>query len=316
MDVWTFIQDEVKAGFKVMFMVVAAIKGSTPGRPGFKMAVSESGRLSGSVGGGHMEYNMVVLARDLIKQKDQEPLIVKQVHDNKAGKESSGLLCSGMQVNILFPLDQIHLEVVDAIVDSIAQGGSGLLNISPDYISFSHASIDKNSIEWHMASETNWEYSEQMGVKPVIVVFGGGHISVPLSQLMRMLGFEVRIYDNREKLNTLEINQYAHKKEVIDYAKASSYVVEGENSYAAIMTTSHEMDELVLSKLLPMKLKYLGMIGSRKKIKTIFDNLRNSGATQEQLDRVDSPMGVDIGSQTVEEIAVSIAARIIQVKNT
>lgn len=316
MDIWRFVQHELASGHRVMLMVVSENSGSTPGRPGFKMAVSESGGLSGSIGGGNMEYNMVNLSRDLLFKNEAEPLAVRQIHDPKAGTDSSGLICSGMQVNLLFPLEKVHLEVVDGITNAYEQGLTGTLYINPDFMSFEPIDVATNQVYWEMQSEDAWSYTEHLGSKPVLTIFGGGHLSLPLSQICQMLGFKVVVFDDREGLNTMERNTFAHVKEVIDYSLAPKLVSEGESSYVAIMTVSHATDQMILGSLLGKGLKYLGMIGSKKKVDKIFQNLLDNGATEEQLGRVDSPMGIKIGSQTVEEIAVSIAAKIVQVKNS
>lgn len=298
-----------------MLLVVADLKGSTPGKPGFKMAVSSAGGMSGTIGGGAMEYNMVNLSRDLIGRQESDPMVVRQVHDQGSGKESTGMLCAGMQVILLYPLEQVHLEVVDAIVEAMNKGQTGLLDITPDYISFDQIAAETPMIQWDMQSEDEWQYTEHLGIRPVLYIFGGGHLSLPVSQVLRMAGFRVVVYDDRQNLQTMESNMFAHEKLVVDFRQAADLVAEGENSYVAIMTTSHDVDQMILGSLLNKQLKYLGMIGSRKKVEKIFNNLGRAGAAGEQLTRVDSPMGIDIAAKTVEEIAISIAAMVIKVKN-
>jgi xanthine dehydrogenase accessory factor len=92
-------------------------------------------------------------------------------------------------------------------------------------------------------------------------------------------------------------------------------VPEGFNVYAVIVTFSHKSDQMVLKQLLGKKIKYLGMMGSEMKVKTIFGKLREEGILQEQLDRVFAPIGLNIHSESPEEVAISIAAQIISVKN-
>ena len=93
-------------------------------------------------------------------------------------------------------------------------------------------------------------------------------------------------------------------------------VKEGENSYAFIMTPSHLHDETVLRGLLHKDLKYLGMMASKTKVAEIFEKLRKDGVSEALLFRVKSPIGLSIKSKTAEEIAVSIAAEVIQIKNS
>ncbi len=315
MEVWKFIQSELLLDEKVMLLVVVDLKGSTPGKAGFKMAVSGAGGLSGSVGGGVMEVNMVNMARDMLNHGEAEPMVVRQIHNPDAEKDRSGLLCSGLQVNLLYPLEKVHLEIVDAIVAAYETNQSGMLYLQPDFLGFDPGTVEDTSVGWDMQSEEAWHYSESIHRKPVFYIFGGGHLSLPLSQVLRMLDFKVVVYDDRPGLNTMERNSFAHVKQIIDYNQSGTLVEQGDQSFVAIMTVSHETDQMILEQMLPMQLKYLGMIGSKNKVKKIFDALRQGGASDAHLEKVDSPMGIDIDSQTVEEIAISIAAKVIQIKN-
>lgn len=315
MEIWKFIEDQLAAGHRVMLITVAGVRGSTPGRQGYKMAVSESGGLSGSVGGGIMEFNLVNLARERLKEGSMDPFIVRQVHNPKAGADSSGLICSGEQANLFYPLDAAYSELVSAVNTVLKAGKTGRLYMYPDYFGFDPFELSQNRIDWSLQSETEWEYTEDFGLRPTLYIFGGGHLSLALSQVFRMLDFRVVVYDDRNGLNTMENNPFAQEKSVVDYNRAAELVSPGDYSYVAIMTVSHASDQLILQQMLPLKLKYLGMIGSKKKVQSIFDALRVLGAGDDQLARVDSPMGMPINSQTVPEIAISIAARIIFIKN-
>ena len=315
MNIWKFIHGELKAGHKLMLLVVADVSGSTPGRPGYKMAVSDGGSLWGSIGGGVMEFNMVNIARQWLAEGQTEPLAIRQVHDPRAGESSSGLLCSGEQTNVFYLLDSAMTELVHALAKSTERGDTGTLYIQPDFMAFDPDNISASRIEWEMTAAADWSYTEHIGPEPVLYIFGGGHLSLALSQQFRLLGFRIKVFDDRTGINTMEMNTWAHEKHVIDYREAAAHVKSGAGNYVAIMTVSHAADQLILGQMLTKELSYLGMIGSSRKVKTIFEALRAAGATEEQLAAVDSPMGMPIHSQTVPEIAVSIAAKIIYIKN-
>jgi xanthine dehydrogenase accessory factor len=144
---------------------------------------------------------------------------------------------------------------------------------------------------------------------------GGGHVGLSVSQLFRQLNFYVIVFDNRDNLNTFESNTFAHQKHVIEYAAIADYIKEGSDSYVAIMTNKYTDDKLVLSKLLQNNYAYIGVLGSKAKLKTMWEVLQKEGFEQEELDKIFAPIGIHIKSETPEEIAVSIAAEIIQVKN-
>ena len=111
-------------------------------------------------------------------------------------------------------------------------------------------------------------------------------------------------------------NLFANEKLVINYNDIEQYIPEGDRSYVAIMTTGHIADKLVLEKLVNKKLKYLGMISSKSKSKQVFQELTEAGVEKRRLELVHSPIGLNINSKTVEEIAISIFAEIIQIKNS
>ncbi|MBU8892542.1 MAG: XdhC family protein [Bacteroidales bacterium] len=316
MKIWSFIREELSENNNVMLIVVVERNGSSPGVVGFKMAVSETGSMSGSIGGGVMEYNMVELAKKAAKDGNQKAFIKRQNHNPDAEKDKSGLICSGEQTHAFILLDKSKMDIINNIVIKLDIRENGALYLNQDGITFDEAKTLSSRINYNFKDENDWEYTEQIGLKPTLYIFGAGHVSLPMSQIFRVLDFTVVVYDNRDELSTFENNQFAHRKEIVDFKDISSLVPEGENSYAVIMTVGHKSDELVLKQLATKNLKYLGMIGSKNKVKTIHDSLINKGISEADLAKVDSPIGLSINSKSTAEIAISIAAKIIQVKNS
>lgn len=316
MDIWHFIQKQLKENKNVMLITVVERNGSSPGIVGFKMAVSETGKMYGSIGGGVMEYNMVELAKKEAEEGNQKAFIKKQIHNPDAGKDKSGLICSGEQIHAFTLFDNSSIKMIDLIVDLLNQGENGALSLNQKGFSFDGKRKLENQFNYQFNDENNWEYSEQIGVKPTLYIFGAGHVSLPLSQIFRVLDFKVVVFDDRKDLSTFEDNIYAHQKQIIDYKNAGKIIEEGNNSFAVIMTVTHKSDALILQQLIKKDLKYLGMIGSKKKIKTIYESLMSEGISEKELEKVDSPIGLSINSETTPEIAISIAAKIIQVKNS
>ncbi len=315
MDIWNFTHEQLSLKKRVYLIIVIECKGSSPGRVGFKMAVSETGDINGSVGGGVMEYNMVELARKMLKDNIYKPIIKRQIHDPEAEHDKSGMICSGEQTHAFIPLDNSQAVVIEQIIKSINSGKNGTLCLNKVGLTFIIGNSDNSPLTSIIDAE-NWGYSEPIGLKDTFYIFGAGHISVPLSQILRMLDFRVVVYDNRTDLSTYNSNQFTNNKQIIDYNNIGDIVTEGENSYVAIMSFGHKFDQIILKQLLPKKLKYLGMIGSKHKVQSIYDNLRELGFTNDDFARVDSPIGLSIKSQTPAEIAISIAAKVIQVRNS
>lgn len=309
--IWNYIQEKLSANVDVMLMLIIETKGSCPGKKGFKMAVAADGSIFGTLGGGNLEFDMVELARkQLHENKQSEPIIVHKVHKHN-DPNSSGMICSGEQKNMLFPLYINHLETIKIIVSIANSNSLGLLAFDNQNIYLYHNDECK-----HLYHKSElWIYSEFLGQKDTVYIFGAGHISVPLSQILSILDFRVEVFDNRVNLNTFEANNYANSKHIIDYNDAAKYVAEGKHSYVAIMTFGHSFDELVLRQFLKKDLKYLGMIGSKGKVKEVLSKLTTEGYSQHQVDRVCSPIGLPIGGSSATEIAVSIAAQLVQFRN-
>jgi xanthine dehydrogenase accessory factor len=314
-DIWRFTQERLNNGQRVMLIIVTEVKGSSPGKKGFKMAVSTDGQLFGSIGGGVMEYNMVELARQRLESHTTDAFLKRQVHASDAGEDASGLICAGEQTHAFAPIDATDLPRIDSLIHLTAEGESPLLVIDASGLQIysDDAKPAASSVETEHAG--SWFYSEEIKPADTLYIFGGGHISIPLSQVCRMIGLRVIVLDDREDLNTMDGNKWAHEKKVIDYKDAAQHISHPAASYVCIMTVSHASDQQILEQMISLPLKYLGMIGSKNKVRKIFGNILDKGILEDTLQYIDAPMGLSINSESPEEIAVSIAARIIMEKN-
>jgi len=316
MTIWDFIYNHLTTDNRLILIVVTDTKGSSPGRVGFKIAVSGNGEFFGSIGGGIMEHNMVELARKKLMEDSTGIFVKRQIHNPESEHDKSGMICSGEQTQVFVPLSKSDLKTFASLYNCINEGRKGSLILNRRGASFLDGHLLEKSIVSKFENENSWEYAEQTGLTDTVYIFGAGHISLPLSQILRMLGFRIVVFDDRRDLSTYNANTFAHHKEVVNYRSVSDLVPEGRNSYVAIMTFGHLSDDTVLRQMLNKKLKYLGMIGSKSKVQELFDRLRNEGFSEESLSFVNTPIGIPVGSQTPEEIAVSIAARIIQTRNS
>jgi xanthine dehydrogenase accessory factor len=156
-------------------------------------------------------------------------------------------------------------------------------------------------------------YIEPILPTPVLYIFGGGHISFSLVRIGKMLGFRLVVIDDRKEYANSERFSEADKIIADDYPNAFGQISVDRFSYLVIVTREHVHDQTVLEWAITTDAKYIGMIGSRKKIKTIYDNLIVKGVREDILKRVHAPIGLDINAETPEEIAVSILAEIISV---
>lgn len=149
--------------------------------------------------------------------------------------------------------------------------------------------------------------------QPVLYVFGAGHISFFISRLGKMLGFRVAVVDDRADFANAK--RFPEADEIIaeEFDAVLPKLSVNKSSYIVIVTRGHLSDEQVLDWAVRTDAAYIGMIGSKKKNKEIFTRLAAKGIPKEALEKVAAPIGLAIGAETPEEIAVSIAAQIIQV---
>jgi len=311
---WQFIRQKLAQDQSVYLLTVIQHKGSSPGRQGFKMAVAEDHEIFGSVGGGVMEYNLVELCKELIKNKDKTSFIKHQIHRGTI-VDGSGMICSGEQTVIFYPLDRSHLTVIEAILATYSDQKSGLLSITPAHFSYTPNKKPATKFNYTHINEKEWSFDEELNHKDIIYIIGGGHVGLATSKLLNQLGFHVILLDNRKLLNTFDENTHVAKKIIIDYNNVSDYIPENMSAYVLIMTNKYTDDKLALNKLVRNNYKFIGVLGSKAKLELMFEVLQKEGFTQQELSKVHAPIGLKIHSQTPEEIAVSVAAQIVAVKN-
>lgn len=156
-------------------------------------------------------------------------------------------------------------------------------------------------------------------IEPILAVstayiFGAGHISISLSKIATWSGFNTVIIDDRPQYANVERFPEAANILVGSFEEAFQNVVPNDFSYLIIVTRGHLEDQNVLRWAVKTRARYIGMIGSRHKKKTLFQNLCEEGITPAELERVSTPMGLDIAAMLPEEIAVSIVAEMIAVR--
>jgi Xanthine and CO dehydrogenases maturation factor, XdhC/CoxF family len=320
---WQFAAERLKRGESVILLVVAESEGSSPGREGFKMIVARD-ELAGSIGGGVMEVALVEQAREVLRRSEAQTKNKKKAEENfsklseqvhrKNSLNSSGMICSGRQTVVFFKLSPAHLKTVRKIISSLRKNRSEILQISASEIRLANLSENFN---FRFSSENGeFLYEEKLGYKNRLFIVGGGHCALALSELMSKLDFYISLFDDRKDLNTLIKNRFAHEKRIIEsYEKIGEFIPSGEDVYVVVMTLGYRFDEIVIKKLLGKDFRYFGVLGSRAKMATLLRGLKEQGFDAERLKRIRTPIGLPINSRTPAEIAVSIAAEIIAVKN-
>lgn len=317
MKIWAFIQQKLEETIPVMLLCVVYSKGSSPGRQGFKMVVAKDGEINGTIGGGIMEHKLVEKSKSLLAKLETNTFLLPQYHDKQHSNERSGMICSGEQTIAFVPIYSKYSFLIEDIVSNLKNGEFVNLKISSKGIStFQKNPKIKETHNFITSSKKDWEYVETIGKQSVIHIFGGGHVGLALSEVMNFLGFYVHIYDNREELNTLEQNHFADVHHIVQYDQILTKINLSEEDYVAIMTFGYRDDKIILKQLLKQNLQYLGLMGSKAKIAALLEELKMEGFSKEDYATIFSPIGLDISSKTSREIAISVAAEIIKVKNS
>jgi xanthine dehydrogenase accessory factor len=299
MKIWQHILTKLQDNQTVYLLTVIENSGSSPGRKGFKMMVAKDGFIFGSIGGGIMEFNLVEECLQLLNLEKKTIFIKKQIHKGKI-KDGSGMICSGKQTVVFHPLDKNNTQ--------------GIVHLSPTSFTFIDKATDCR-FKYEINSLENWFFEEQISYKETLYIVGGGHVSLAVTETFVKLGFHVIVLDNRPSLNTFVNNSLANEKKIIDYEFINNYIQKESTTYIIIMTNSYTDDQLVLSKVIRNNYNFVGVLGSKAKLKTMWQVLLKQGFTQQELDKIHAPVGLSIKSETPEEIAISIAAQIIQFKN-
>ena len=157
-------------------------------------------------------------------------------------------------------------------------------------------------------------YIEPIVPNPTVFIFGGGHISLFVSKISAMSGFQVAVIDDRAEFANPERFPEAGQVIAEKFSAAFPLLRVNRSGYLVIVTRGHAGDQEVLEWALATEARYIGMIGSKKKIRTLYQNLEAKGVAREALLRVHAPIGLDIGALTPEEIAVAIVGQMIQVR--
>lgn len=157
-------------------------------------------------------------------------------------------------------------------------------------------------------------YVEVHRARPRLLIVGAGHIARPLADVGALLGFRVVVLDDRPDFATQERFPSAHEVVRVDFAEPFAQVPVGGADHVVLVTRGHKYDYECLRRLLvaPVAPRYVGMIGSRRRVRATFHQLLEEGIPRERVEAVRAPLGLDLGAETPAEIAVAIAAEIVE----
>lgn len=327
----------------VIYTALVETRGSTPQKAGAVMLVYPDGSQSGTLGGGCVEADVKRQALKLF-QSGERQLLTFQL-DSDYGWDD-GLICGGRMTMLV---DQIREETdttyYETLIEQFEQGeglteavviDTGRVELSDahpgDRFLFNHK--DDLIAATGMTSLTDFVVSQ---LKPVssrprpyvaegisyltylqrckLVIVGAGHVGEKVAELAADVGFDLTIVDDRQEYCNADRFPQAQDLVVGEFAEALPKLKIDQNTLCLIVTRGHNHDEEALYHLAQTEASYVGLIGSKRKIKLIFEDLLQQGISPEKLERVYAPIGFDIGSQTVPEIAISMVAELIAHRN-
>jgi xanthine dehydrogenase accessory factor len=199
----------------------------------------------------------------------------------------------------------MEAAIIREAMDAIAQGTSRMAH---------YELRDPESGDLGVCGGEADVYIDVVASRPTLLVVGAGHVAVPVAEIGHMVGFRVVVLDDRAEMASEERFPTAEKRIVGDIAEKLGALSITPNTYVVIITRGHAYDEAALRVVVGSSAAYVGMIGSRRKVRTTFDRLIEDGISKDLVQRVRAPIGINIGAQTPAEIAVSILAEIVLVR--
>ena len=339
-DLQRSLIDALERGREQIVCQVVETRGSTPQKAGAIMVVDPEGGQLGTLGGGCVEAEVKQKAIRRIGQAGTDVQSFVLDHDYAW---ADGLICGGKMVITVEairgdePLGYLRsrLELLEAglgltegvVVDPDRAG----IKVGSRFL-FDHDGMMVATWPSTLMAESIKERPEPLNDRPKpgvrggiaylptlprirLMIIGGGHVGQAVAALATQADFDVWVVDDRQQYVNAERFPNVQRMLVGPLGELLPTLDVTPQTFALIVTRGHGHDEEALFHLAESVASYVGMIGSRRKIRLIFDSLRQSGISEEALSRVAAPVGVDIGSQSVTEIAVSIVAELIARRN-
>ena len=343
MDVYSEILKGFEQKESMVLATIVSTSGSTPAAALSKMLVKQGGAVSaGTVGGGCMEGDVLHAAKRLSGGTKAE---VATFHLNETNIDQ-GLICGGTldiliepvspeQRSLIEELKELRSAGEDVVLATFLQTGGTIPwkhIVRPRAASSCESFLQSRlpDLEADLKEEVRKAYQRhqtrriktkggELFLEPVLgepglVIFGGGHVSKYVSKAASMAGFRVTVVDDRAEYANPERFPEAGQTFAVEYAEALRHVSILPSTYVVIVTRGHRSDEEILEQVLKTPAKYIGMIGSERKVFSTYKSLVERGTPLASLKRVYAPIGLEMGAVTAEEIAVSITAEMIVVR--
>lgn len=319
------IHDRLSAGDALVLVTITAASGATPRGAGAHMLVSEEGRICGTIGGGAVEYRAQELAKQMLQEKTSGS---RNFSLNRDDVQNLGMICGG-NVEVFFHYLSAHDPKILALTQEaeamFAQDNAFWMVC--DIGNGGHLQLYRreNCPDWMLSSLTGKPqrlqrdgldlFIEQLHVPGRVYIFGGGHVAQELEPVLSHIGFRCVVLEDREEFAKKSLFPSAEDVRLIDFTRISDFVTISEQDYVCVMTRGHAHDTVIQAQILRQTPCYCGVIGSRSKAAGVRKALlEEHGLTEQECDRITTPIGLPIQAETPEEIAISIAAQMISVR--
>lgn len=315
----------LESGQAAELVTVLTASGSTPRGPGAMLAVFSDGTAVGTVGGGNVEFEATAVAKSLLQSRQDALREFRLIQGDAA---SLGMVCGGdltLHFQYLSADDASTLALFRELLEATGQNRDVWLVRRLDNEKVSAMDLADRDGPRHLpglpldllgnapALRDGW-FTLPAVRAGLLYIFGGGHVSQALVPVAATVGFRPFIYDDRPEFAAKARFPQAAGTLCGSFTALSRRLTITPDDYVVIMTRGHQADFEVLAQTLRCGARYLGCIGSRKKLALCRDRLLANGFTPEEYARVHAPIGLAIGAQTPEEIAVSVTAELIAVR--
>lgn len=334
--------ESLEADRPVAYCRLVETRGSTPQKAGALMLVFADGSQAGTLGGGCVEAEVKRRALAVLHAGTAEVATFQL--DSDYGWDD-GLICGGRMGVLIEPLQAgavpeyfrklselvergagfTEAVVFDGAASGLVETASYLFDEHDAPVVALHAPIDdlpeRVLTGLRPLATRPRPYAAQgvgyltMQPRCRLVIVGGGHVGQAVGRLAADLEFDIWVVDDREEFASAERFPFAEQRLAGDIETVLPALEITPDTYCLIVTRGHNHDQRALYHLAQRGARYVGLIGSRRKIKLIFDDLLDEGISSEALSGVYAPLGIDIGSQTVPEIAISICAELVSHRN-
>ena len=308
-------------GHCVLVLVVSST-GSVPREAGAMMLVDARGLFWGTIGGGLTEFQAIEAARELLQKKEtataQELAVpqgygrAKRLHFDVSAQNN--FMCGGAYDVLLYELDFAQAELCEVFkqINAVARSGAPFQLLLPLEGGLPLLGDKDKSYPSFVEVDGKFYYVQGFQQDGTVYIFGGGHVALELVPVLAHLDFRCVVMDDREDFANRERFPQAAEVFTVDYEQLEKSVALTAKDYVLIMTRGHSCDTEVERFALRSPAKYIGLMGSKNKKALTRAKLMAEGFAAAELERVIIPVGLDIKSETPAEIAISIAAQLIQ----